>query len=632
MLGRKDRGLRSREQGRRLSIESLEPRLALTWTGVPPATVTLPVFAEAVTLNSQGDASGSSSIDSIEIEYYSFTANSSGSYLISATTPASNLDPVIALYFSTGARVSYNDDISSANLDSRITVNLSAGARYYLGVTNGSSTSRGSYTWTINGPTPVVIVPDDVYENNDSQGTSYNLGTLTTSRTISNLKLVDTNDWYRFTTTTTGNANSFVSINFLQFQGDLQLGLYNSSGVPLASSATTSNGEGISLNNRSAGTYYVRVYGNAGATNASYSLTVTPGSSSTTPPPTTSGFSITLQMTGLTTNQQNVFNQAAARWSQVITGDLPNATYLGRVVDDVLIAASSVPIDGVNGILGQAGPDAFRTGSSLPYHGIMRFDSADIAAMEQDGSLLSVVLHEMGHVLGIGTLWSFFGLLSGSGTTNPTFRGPQAVAAYNQIFRTNATGVPVENTGGPGTREGHWRETLFTNELMTGWAGPGTFLPMSRVTVASLADMGYTVNIAMADPWVPTTTTVTSALSASSSSAASARMLLVGAPASETVTGSQRAWSELMAANSSSLSLRTQQRDALSLKTAFEPNRERLVDAVMTKASRIAEMLRREVSQLEDVFECDDPAAANDDAWDEFEVMLASWSRLATAS
>src|SRR6185369_2284003 len=100
--------------------------------------------------------------------------------------------------------------------------------------------------------------------------------------------------------------------------------------------------------------------------------------------PSSGGFQITLNVSGLTASQQAIFRQAADRWSQVITGDLPNATYRGQTVDDLLINASSVSIDGVNGILGQAGPDAFRSGSELPSHGPMQFDSADMASMERD--------------------------------------------------------------------------------------------------------------------------------------------------------------------------------------------------------------------------------------------------------
>jgi hypothetical protein len=204
----------------------------------------------------------------------------------------------------------------------------------------------------------------------------------------------------------------------------------------------------------------------------------------------------------MTASQQAIFQQAANRWAQVITGDLPNATYNGIAVDDVLIHASGVGIDGSGGILGQAGPDRFRSGSLLPIHGIMEFDTADLAQLEASGGLFHVIVHEMGHVLGIGTLWSSLGLLSGAGSNNPIFIGPQATAAYNQIFGTNAGGVPVENTGGGGTRDAHWRESMFDNELMTGFLNSGSN-PLSRITIASLADMGYTVNLNAADNFVP---------------------------------------------------------------------------------------------------------------------------------
>jgi hypothetical protein len=60
--------------------------------------------------------------------------------------------------------------------------------------------------------------------------------------------------------------------------------------------------------------------------------------------------------------------------------------------------------------------------------------------------------------------------------------------------------VPVENTGGLGTRNGHWRETTFGNELMTGFLNSGKN-PLSRLTIASLRDLGYIVNLSVADPY-----------------------------------------------------------------------------------------------------------------------------------
>ncbi len=515
-------------RARCLCMEVLEPRLALTWAGVPPLSVTPPTSAVAVTFNAQSDASGSGTIATTEVDYFSFTARASGSCTVLVTTPSSGLDTVIGVFSASGQRLAYNDDLSTTNTDSRLTINLSAGSRYFLGVTNYSSTTRGAYTFTIDGPSATTVV-DDVYENNDSFGAAYNLGTLTAARTLSSLKLVDAEDWFRFTTTTPGTSASSVSISFQNSLGNLQLALYNSSGTLLSTSASAGNTESISLSGRVAGTYYVRVYGNAGATNSNYSLTVTPPTVVTPPPTSTGGFQITLSMSGLTASQQSIFNQAADRWEQVIVGDLPNATYRGLAVDDLLINASAISIDGVNGVLGQAGPDALRSGSRLPYHGIMQFDTADLARMEATGTLLGVVIHEMGHVLGIGTIWSTLGLLAGAGTSNPLFLGAQATAAYNQLFGTSASGVPVENTGGSGTRDAHWRESIFRSELMTGWVGPGTNLPVSRVTVASLADIGYSVNLAMADSYVPTSTMLAAARATSGSSGggASARLYAI---------------------------------------------------------------------------------------------------------
>jgi hypothetical protein len=131
----------------------------------------------------------------------------------------------------------------------------------------------------------------------------------------------------------------------------------------------------------------------------------------------------------------------------------------------------------------------------------MEFDSADMASLEASGGLYYVVLHEMGHVLGIGTIWRLKRLLADETTGNPTFTGGGAMDAYGRLRRAAAgIAVPVENTGGPGTRGGHWREAVFHNELMSGFiAGPGN--PLSRLTVASLADLGYTVDLDAAEPY-----------------------------------------------------------------------------------------------------------------------------------
>src|SRR6188472_4531383 len=87
---------------RRLCMEPLEERLALTWAGVPPTAVT-PTNPVAVSLI-QNDASGSATIATTEVDYYSFVAGVTGSYVISATTPSSSVDTVLGVFNSSGQR------------------------------------------------------------------------------------------------------------------------------------------------------------------------------------------------------------------------------------------------------------------------------------------------------------------------------------------------------------------------------------------------------------------------------------------------------------------------------------------------------------------------------------------------
>ncbi len=208
---------------------------------------------------------------------------------------------------------------------------------------------------------------------------------------------------------------------------------------------------------------------------------------------------------GLTATQKNAFKAAADRWTTMIVGDLPPVTIDGEVVDDLLILAQGEDIDGPDGILGQAGPTHLRPANAgaaafLPAKGVMSFDTADLAGMEAAGTLNDVITHEMGHVLGIGTVWARKRLLQGAGGTNPTFIGTTAKTEFGILRGTGPEPVPVENSGGPGTADSHWRETVFRNELMSGFiSAPGN--PLSRLTVGSLQDLGYLVNLDAAEDY-----------------------------------------------------------------------------------------------------------------------------------
>lgn len=254
-----------------------------------------------------------------------------------------------------------------------------------------------------------------------------------------------------------------------------------------------------------AGVYYVGEELQAG-----YEQTA-PGSGGSTPG---TGFHIDVNFpdSTLTPSQRAAFAAAANRWSQIIIGDLPDVNDNGLLIDDLRIDATAPKIDGSGGILGQAAPTAFRSGSDLPFRGFMEFDSADLASLEAGGQLSQVIVHEMGHVLGFGTIWTDKGLLSGSSGNDPRFTGARATAEYDAAFASHVSSVPVENSGGPGTEDSHWRESAMNNELMTGFLDSG-FNPLSRITVGSMEDLGYKVNYGAADafPTASTRKTIASA-------------------------------------------------------------------------------------------------------------------------
>jgi len=224
-----------------------------------------------------------------------------------------------------------------------------------------------------------------------------------------------------------------------------------------------------------------------------------------------------------TADQQAAFIAAKTRWQQLIVGDQPDfAGNIGKngcgapggvdktpalpavtgPIDDIVIFAGIQDIDGSRGVLAQAGPCLVRTSNGLTIMGIMVFDKADLNLL--GAGLGDVATHEMAHVLGFGTLAPWDTQLSGRGGADPYFTGPSARQAFSAVqhpaspFTGNA--VPVENTGGSGTRDGHWRETTFGNELMTGFynASPN---PLSAVSAAAMRDLGYVVDDSRTDTY-----------------------------------------------------------------------------------------------------------------------------------
>ncbi|MDE0072552.1 MAG: Ig-like domain-containing protein [Gammaproteobacteria bacterium] len=141
----------------------------------------------------------------------------------------------------------------------------------------------------------------------------------------------------------------------------------------------------------------------------------------------------------------------------------------------------------------------------VTYAGGVTFDSVFVREIrthpDRAELLKSSARHELAHVLGIGTLWRTRGHLKNASTAERVLDTyvvlPLATRAFDAAGGASYTGpkIPVHQLG-PG-RNGHWRGSMFGRELMT----PGNGRLTSAVTLQSLADFGYKVDLSLADPY-----------------------------------------------------------------------------------------------------------------------------------
>ena len=219
----------------------------------------------------------------------------------------------------------------------------------------------------------------------------------------------------------------------------------------------------------------------------------TPAAYTSGPADGSTGFNITIKFEGTWSQAiYDIFVAAADFYTALIVGDLQDVTVTsGRgkratteTIDDITITASLITIDGSGGVLGRAGPTAVRTDNSLPATAIMEFDVADADAFTAAGLFDDIVLHEMGHALGFGTIWDRLGLIN----PDNTFGGALASAEHALQFNGDDT-ISIETDGGQGTAFGHWDDAEYTNELMTGYISDPNYF--SYFSAASFGDLGY---------------------------------------------------------------------------------------------------------------------------------------------
>lgn len=224
-----------------------------------------------------------------------------------------------------------------------------------------------------------------------------------------------------------------------------------------------------------------------------------------------------VDVTGVPASIQPHLAEAIAQWESVLAGDLgavavPDSFFgpdgcggfgqnvNGTATDDILMLVHIESIDGPGKTLAQAGPCGIRNSNALPFVGILTLDQDDLMPIVGTSTLTDIIAHEMGHVLGYGTLWEIFDVIEHAGTDSTRFTGPAAISEWEALGGSGP--VPLENDGGEGTADGHWEESIFDEELMTGFVEAiGLPNPLSRLTIGSLEDLGYAVNYSAAESY-----------------------------------------------------------------------------------------------------------------------------------
>ena len=203
-----------------------------------------------------------------------------------------------------------------------------------------------------------------------------------------------------------------------------------------------------------------------------------------------------------TETQKNVLQYAVLRWMSVIKDDLPDYEFTqsrsgkcgdhsyeipaGERIDDLRIYVSTFELDGATG---SAGIHVLREETHLPVLGCMKIALKKI-------NLLITGLHEITHLLGFGLNWRNFGFYQDlDGDTH--FNGPLAIAAFDEAGGSDYAGAKVPLEKVDSGNAAHWRPSVFPGELMH----PGGGSALSAITVQSLADLGYGVDVTQADPY-----------------------------------------------------------------------------------------------------------------------------------
>jgi Bacterial pre-peptidase C-terminal domain len=441
-------------------------------------------------------------------DYYRVDLSEGGSLKAIASGISGDID--LQLFNSSGVQLSKSTANGGANESLSQTV---AAGTYYLRVSPFNS-GKSNYTldlssnYTGKQNDPVSPTPNPSSSPNPSPspnptpnptgdpGNSLSTAEVRSSATFSRTQQVskDDTDFYRFNVTQSG----VFKADLTGLSGDADVKLIqdtNNNGAIDQGEVKAWQWEWGTTNESirkflQPGTYYVGVNG-YGSAMKDYTL-------NTNFAPQASDdrkFSIQLNYSNaVSATVKDALNQAAKTWESAIAYSSFNGPQTLNInvtgVDDSqqwLAAAKNTD--------GQT--DA--NGRWMPIAGNMKINTSYTNTFNNNPQYVKdIVTHEMGHVLGIGTLWETHGRNLIDDATDTYQANSYAGKAYGEVLGTFApTAVPVE----VGTH-GHWSENTFNAEMMTPYAeSVGTKLPLSEITIASLRDLGWNVNFGAAETY-----------------------------------------------------------------------------------------------------------------------------------
>jgi len=226
---------------------------------------------------------------------------------------------------------------------------------------------------------------------------------------------------------------------------------------------------------------------------------------------------------GLTAEQVEAIRAGTERWTDIITGDMPDFHLppdyrppdrcldakwptLG-VIDDMRIEVR-IRADLASSMIVAFCETAASPVSIRPFWLLVWVTPSFVARLDSESRFREWISHVTGHGLGFGIFW-------GSLLQNPVdeagvgadihFRDSATVAAFDAAGGSEWTGgskVPVENA--EENRDVHWRGDVLGHEMMSSWytmGRPGDSPPLSAITVQSVAALGYQVDVSRADPY-----------------------------------------------------------------------------------------------------------------------------------